>query len=170
MLDLILLTSTVTSSGAIEDAPSVITPTYTNLEIYFWYATLLIMVILTIIFLKRDVSGKKKIINISNSINKRVAAIEKYVLDGKKDKAKYRKLILATIHILDSADVALIELKEKTRLDDISKIMTYKGEIVTDLKNIISLPVDRVEKELNSVKVKLSTLKGQIDLVVALVR
>ena len=51
MLDLILLTSTVTSSGTIEDAPSVITPTYTNLEIYFWYATLLIMVILTIIFL-----------------------------------------------------------------------------------------------------------------------
>ena len=169
MLDLILLTSTVTSSGVIEDTPSV-TPSYTNIEIYFWYATLFIMVVLTIIFVKSDVSGKKKIINISNSISKRVAAIDKYVLDGKANKAKYRKLILATIHVLDSADVALIELKEKTRLDDISKIMTYKGEIVAELKTIISLPVDKVTDELNSVKSKLISLKGQIDLVVTLVR
>ena len=169
MLDLILLTSTVTSSGVIEDTPSV-TPSYTNIEIYFWYTTLFIMVVLTIIFVKSDVSGKKKIINISNSISKRVAAIDKYVLDGKANKAKYRKLILATIHVLDSADVALIELKEKTRLDDISKIMTYKGEIVAELKTIISLPVDKVTDELNSVKSKLISLKGQIDLVATLVR
>ena len=169
MLDLILLTSTVTSSGVIEDTPSV-TPSYTNIEIYFWYATLFIMVVLTIIFVKSDVSGKKKIVNISNSISKRVAAIDKYVLDGKANKAKYRKLILATIHVLDSADVALIELKEKTRLDDISKIMTYKGEIVAELKTIISLPVDKATDELNSVKSKLISLKGQIDIVVALVR
>ena len=128
------------------------------------------MVVLTIIFVKSDVSGKKKIINISNSISKRVADIDKYVFDGKANKAKYRKLILTTIHVLDSADVAFIELKEKTRLDDISKIMTYKGEIVAELKTIISLPVDKATDELNGVKSKLISLKGQIDLVVALVR
>ena len=169
MLDLILLTSVVTSSGG-EGTSPVVTPTYTNIEIYFWYATLLIMVILTIIFVKRDVKGKKKIVNISNLISKRINVMDKYILEGKNDKDKYRKMILGTIHVLESMDVTLIEVKEQTRLDDLTKIMLYKNEVVNELKTVISLPMGHNIEELKKVNDKLLTLKGKIDLVATLIK
>ena len=166
MWDLLLLTST----GTIEDAPSVTTPNYTNIEIYFWYAALLIMFVLTIIFIKNDHGEKRKIVNLSNSISKKINSIEKYIQDGKSNKSKYRKIVLTTIHLLDNADVLFIELKEKTRLDDFTKIMAYKGEVVKDLKGIISLPMDKASEELNRVKSSLISLKGKIELVITLIK
>ena len=57
MLDLLFLTSV--EGEVVQDAP-----VYTDIEIYFWYIALAIMIVLTIIFIKSDASDKKKLTNL----------------------------------------------------------------------------------------------------------
>ena len=55
MFDLLFLSST-------SETITPETPQYTDIEIYFWYIALVLMIIITIIFIKNDVNFMKNLV------------------------------------------------------------------------------------------------------------
>ena len=163
MFDLLFLTSTSETAASK-------TPQYTDIEIYFWYIALVIMIIITIIFIRNDASDKKKMSNLASEVNKKHVTIDNLLNDEKLDKNKIKNFSLTTIGLLDNADVLFIELKEKTRLDDFVKILDEKGVIVKELKDINNSSLENAKKQLELVKDQLIVFKGQLELLITLIK
>ena len=163
MLDLLFLTSV--EGEVVQDAP-----VYTDIEIYFWYIALAIMIVLTIIFIKSDASDKKKLTNLVGEVNKKISAIDSLINNEKLNKNNIKTFALETVNLLDNADVLFIELKEKTRLDDFNKILEEKGLIVKELKELANQPLEESKKELSIIKDQLLVFKGQLELLTTLIK
>ena len=163
MLDLLFLSSV---TGDIVQG----TPVYTDIEIYFWYIALVIMIILTIIFIKSDAPDKKKMTNLIAEVNKKISAIDSLLNEEKLNKNNIKNIALSMVNLLDNADVLFIELKEKTRLDDFNKILEEKGLIVKELKEVGNKSIEESKKELTIVKDQLLVFKGQLELLTTLIK
>ena len=163
MFDLLFLSST-------SETITPETPQYTDIEIYFWYIALVLMIIITILFIKNDASDKKKMTNLVSEVNKKLTMIDSLLNDEKLDKNKIRNFSLTTINLLDNADVLFIELKEKTRLDDFVKILDEKGVIVKELKEVANISLEEAKKQLELIKDQLIVFKGQLELLITLIK
>ena len=81
-------------------------------------------------------------------------------------KTKFSKEKAQTISLtISSFYIDLIEIKEKTRLDDFDKIIANCEEIEAHLKRLASVQGDRLIDELKQIKDELIRIKGQVELV-----
>ena len=151
-----------------ETTPSVKeTVSYTLPEIIFWYSAFALVLVLFIIFIFTRKGNRKKLDIMTGKISKSCSLLDTIVKSLELNKkAKFSKEKAQTISLtISSFYIDLIEMKEKTRLDDFDKIIANCEEIEAHLKRLSSVHGDRLIDELKQIKDELIKIKGQVELV-----
>lgn len=140
---------------------------YTLPEIIFWYSAFAVVLVLFIIFIATRKGNRKKLDIMTSKINKSCSLLDSIIKSLELNKkTKFSKEKAQTISLtISSFYIDLIEMKEKTRLDDFDKIIANCEEIEAHLKRLASVHGDRLIDELKQIKDELIRIKGQVELV-----
>ena len=160
LLNFLTDVSTETSSNVEEIS-------YTLPEIIFWYSAFAVVLVLFIIFIATRKGNRKKLDIMTSKINKSCSLLDSIIKSLELNKkTKFSKEKAQTISLtISSFYIDLIEMKEKTRLDDFDKIIANCEEIEAHLKRLASVQGDRLIDELKQIKDELIKIKGQVELV-----
>ena len=136
-------------------------------EIIFWYSAFAVVLVLFIIFIATRKGNRKKLDIMTSKINKSCSLLDSIIKSLELNKkTKFSKEKAQTISLtISSFYIDLIEMKEKTRLDDFDKIIANCEEIEAHLKRLSSVHGDRLIDELKQIKDELIKIKGQVELV-----
>ena len=150
-----------------ETPPVVEEVSYTLPEIIFWYSAFAVVLVLFIIFIATRKGNRKKLDIMTSKINKSCSLLDSIIKSLELNKkTKFSKEKAQTISLtISSFYIDLIEIKEKTRLDDFDKIIANCEEIEAHLKRLASIQGDRLIDELKQIKDELIRIKGQVELV-----
>ena len=150
-----------------ETPPVVEEVSYTLPEIIFWYSAFAVVLVLFIIFIATRKGNRKKLDIMTSKINKSCSLLDSIIKSLELNKkTKFSKEKAQTISLtISSFYIDLIEIKEKTRLDDFDKIIANCEEIEAHLKRLASVQGDRLIDELKQIKDELIRIKGQVELV-----
>ena len=150
-----------------ETPPVVEEVSYTLPEIIFWYSAFAVVLVLFIIFIATRKGNRKKLDIMTSKINKSCSLLDSIIKSLELNKkTKFSKEKAQTISLtISSFYIDLIEMKEKTRLDDFDKIIANCEEIEAHLKRLASIQGDRLIDELKQIKDELIRIKGQVELV-----
>jgi len=143
------------------------TVSYTLPEIIFWYSAFAVVLILFIIFIATRKGNRKKLDVMIGKLNKSGSVLDSIIKSLELNKKiKFSKEKAQTISLtISSFYIDLIEIKEKTRLDDFDKIIANCEQIEERLKHLASTKEKGLIEELKLIKDELIKIKGQLELV-----
>ena len=140
---------------------------YTNFEIIFWYSALIITIFIFVLFLKSGGTNKK-------FLRKDKAIIERYLsqinLNIDNNLNVTNKLLFDLSRTLRHLNILLNNIKETTKLDNVTKCIKHISEINKIIRRHYNLDDKVYLSNLFDMKRDLENLIEQLDNIILLIR